>query len=56
MAAWDHNPQGEFHDWGTGAIQWDVFGPLIGLAFAIPFVIVLLAGSLLYVAFARGQN
>jgi hypothetical protein len=21
-AAWQHNPQGEFHDYQTGAIQW----------------------------------
>ena len=50
MAAWDHNPQGEFHDWQTGAVQWDAFGPLIGLAFAIPFILTSLTGAVLWAA------
>ena len=52
LAAWDHNPQGEFHDWETGAIQWVNFAPLIGMSFAIPFVLVSLAGVALWAAFA----
>jgi hypothetical protein len=50
MAAWDHNPQGEFHDWETGAIQWGAFGPLLGLAFSVPLVSVFLISGGLYAA------
>ena len=48
MAAWAHNPQGEFHDWETGAIQWDAFGPLLGLSFGVAFVSIFLISGGLY--------
>jgi hypothetical protein len=50
-AAWDHNPQGEFHDWETGAIHWDTFGSLIGLAFGLPFLAILIVSGSLYLVF-----
>jgi hypothetical protein len=55
MAAWDHNPQGEFHDWNTGAVQWDTFGPLLVAWFVFPFLTVTLAAALirLFIKFVR---
>ncbi|MBI3677287.1 MAG: hypothetical protein HY243_11810 [Proteobacteria bacterium] len=50
IMAFDHNPQGEFVDTQTGAIQWSAAGPLIGMAFFLPFVgIVLVSGALYFV-------
>ena len=48
LAAWDHNPQGEFHDWQTGAVHWSAFGPLLAIAFAIPFLSALVLGGVVY--------
>ena len=47
IAALDHNPQGEFHDWDTGAIHWDAFGPLLSMAFLIPLFAVSLAAGII---------
>jgi len=51
-AAWDLNSQGEYHDPQTGAVHWAVFLPVVGVAFAAPFVMVVTAGGVAYAAFA----
>ena len=48
LAAWDHNPQGEFHDWQTGAVHWGAFGPLLGVAFALAFLSALALSGVVY--------
>jgi hypothetical protein len=49
--ALDHNPQGEFRDPVTGAMQWDAFVPLVVMSFAWVAGLIFGALSLGLVAF-----
>jgi hypothetical protein len=48
LAAWDHNPEGAFHDGRTGAVHWGAFGPLLAMSFALPFLSALVLSGVVH--------